>query len=88
MTSGSASKIARPFGAAWRTARNPGPSLPGFGHSGARRTAVRSRDLLERFASNAAHMPWIGRRQAVAHGLGTVRRRERAVWRKDGGKER
>lgn len=88
MINGNAPKIAKAAGAVRRTARNPDPSLHRFGHSGAQRTAARSRALLEQFVSNAERRSWIGRQQAVAYGPGTVRRRERAICRGDRGKER
>ena len=80
MINGIAPKIAKPVEAAWRMARYPDPSLHGLSHSGTHhRTAVRPRELHEQFVSNAVHLRWIGRQQAVAHGLGTVHRRERAI---------
>ena len=88
MINGNAPKIERPVAATWRTARNPDPSLHGFGHSGSRRAATRSRELLGQFVSNAAHLPWIGRQQVVAHGLGTAHCQESAIGRRDRGKER
>ena len=88
MINGNAPEVAAPVGAAWRTVRDPDPSLHGFSHSDARRAAARSRELHEHVVSNAELLSWNGRRQAVAHGPGTVRCRERVIERRDRGQER
>ena len=88
MINGNAPKITKPVGAVRRTDRILVPSLRGFSHAGARHAAARSRELHERFVSNAVHMPCNRRQQAVAHWMCAVRGRAGVIERRAGGRER